>query len=125
MPSGGKREGAGRKNGSVGHKWARTLAFYRERYAVMPLDHMLEVLNAPLSKEKGITHARKDEMAKTAAPYLHPRLMAKHEPDQPVRNSIDLTKLTDEELIAFEKIVIKAQRPVLPPPLLGFDAEDE
>jgi hypothetical protein len=56
MPSGGKREGAGRKKGSVGQKWARTLAFYRERYRIMPLDHMLKVLNAPLNKDNGITH---------------------------------------------------------------------
>jgi hypothetical protein len=70
----------------------------------MPLDHMLKVLNAPLSKDRGITHARRDEMAKAAAPYLHQRLVASDEKDEePIQYSMDLTKLTDEELAASRK----------------------
>ncbi len=43
---------------------------------------------------------------------------------EPVQYAMDLTKLTDEELMLFERLVIKAQRPVLPP-LLDLDAEDD
>ncbi len=123
MPSGGKREGAGRKNGSVGHKWRHTSEFYRQRYSIMPLDHLLGILNAPPGT-KGVSDARRDFAAKAAAPYLHRRLTGDEE-KPPVEYATDLSKLTDDELIAFERLVIKVQRPVLPPPLLGLDAEDE
>ncbi len=50
------------------------------------------------------------QAAKEAAPYVHPRLAAIQvqklaEP----QHSLDLTKLSDEELIFFEKILAKAQ----------------
>jgi hypothetical protein len=70
--------------------------------------------------------ARKDEMAKAAAPYLHPRLVASDEKDEePVQYSMDLTKLSDDELIAFERMLIKAHRPVVLPPPIDLEVEDE
>jgi hypothetical protein len=93
-------------------------------YSIMPLDHLLGILNAPPGTT-GVSDARRDFVAKAAAPYLHPRLMASDGKDQvPVQYSMDLTKLTDEELMLFERMLIKAHRPVLPTPL-DLEAEDD
>ncbi len=42
---------------------------------ITPLDHMLTILNAPPGTA-GVTNERRDEMARAAAPYIHPRLSA-------------------------------------------------
>lgn len=68
MPRGGKREGAGRKPGSKN----RLDEVQRNSVAATgttPLAYMIAVMrdpNAPI--------ARRDEMAKAAAPYMHARL---------------------------------------------------
>jgi hypothetical protein len=89
----------------------------------MPLEHMLSIINKPdmpltkKSSEEEKTKAReltqrKDDMARAAAPYVHARLAAieinggiKHE----IKHSLDLTKLSDEELLVLERIFSKAQ----------------
>ena len=74
-----------------------------------------------------VSDARRDFAAKAAAPYLHPRLATTEISDDdeyPEHYSMDLTKLTDEELIAFERMLIKAHRRVLPPPI-DLDVEDK
>ncbi len=45
------------------------LKHFRERYPIMPLDHMMGVVNAPPGTP-GVTDARRDEMAKAAAPIF-------------------------------------------------------
>lgn len=62
--------------------------------------------------DRNASDDRRDQMAKAAAPYIHPRLAAfdiKNNP-RPVEHSLDLTKLTDDELRALERIVAKSQR---------------
>lgn len=67
---GGKREGAGRKAGTPNKA---TLERQAEVAATgeTPLDYMIRVM-----RDQTIDHARRDEMAKAAAPYVHPRLAA-------------------------------------------------
>ncbi len=72
---------------------------------------MMNVINAPAGT-KGVTDARRDKMATAAAPYLHQRLSALEPEKEEPQYSMDPTKLTDDELMAFERMVIKAQRPV-------------
>ncbi len=122
---GGRRPGAGRPKGSIERFTSSNLKHFRERYPTSPLDHMMTVINAPPGTP-GVTNARRDDMAKAAAPYLHQKLSsleltgAEKGPEQ---YAMDLTKLTDEELMLFERMVIKAQRPL--PPLLDLDPEDD
>ncbi len=71
-----------------------------------PLELMLKVVN-----DESAPMARRIEVAKAAAPYIHPRFAAvqveeiKPEP----RYSIDLRRLSDEELMQYERIVMKGQ----------------
>lgn len=71
MPSGGARKGSGRKKGS---NTVRTSAIAKAALAngaLSPLEYMLNVMRNPLAEP-----GRRDEMAKSAAPYIHPRLSA-------------------------------------------------
>jgi hypothetical protein len=107
----------------------------RSRFPIMPLEHMLGILNEPdlevdpddeLSWKRAANQAvRKDEMAKAAAPYVHPRLSAIEFNDKSgdPRSSLDLTKLSDEELAAFELIVSKSQVQLGPVELDGDDPD--
>ena len=108
---GGRRPGAGRPKGSVERFTSGNLKHFRERYPLQPLDHMMDIINAPPGT-KGVTNARRDRMAMAAAPYLHQRLSALEPEKEEPQYSMDLTKLTDEELLAFERMLIKAHRPV-------------
>jgi hypothetical protein len=131
-------KGAGRKPGSrSGMKQGKRVQSLRERFPRMPLEHMLIILNETdivpkNTKDKEgkakmrAQQARKDDMAKAAAPYIHPRLSSvafKGDNNDP-RNSLDLSKLSDEELAAFELIVSKAQVQRIPPELLEGDDPD-
>lgn len=68
--NGGARPGAGRPKGSANKKTqeivARALAG-----GVTPLEYMLNVMRDISADED-----RRDEMARAAAPYMHPRLQA-------------------------------------------------
>jgi hypothetical protein len=55
----------------------------------MPLDYMLEVMRDTDADER-----RRDDLARAAAPYVHPRLSAVEYKEPP----IDLSKLSDAEL---------------------------
>ncbi len=137
MPRGGRRVGAGRKKGSRsttsfgGVHFQRTVRSYQRRFKTHPLDLLLGIINDEVRDKDGkpteLPLALKLEAAKVAAPYLHRKLPQAVELDGtdggPLRYSMDLTKLSDEELMLFERIVIKAQRPV--PPLLDLDTEDD
>jgi hypothetical protein len=56
----------GSKNKSMQERMAALMAG-----GETPLEYMLRVLRDPQTE-----HARKDEMSKSAAPYMHPRLAA-------------------------------------------------
>ena len=49
----------------------------RKKYRMTPLEYMLEVLN-----DEGQPNARRDKMAKAAAPYFHQHLVAVDFPPQ-------------------------------------------
>lgn len=66
MARGGKRTGAGRPKGSSDRaKIAKAVA----KSGQTPLAYMLGVM-----RSSKVPEARRDEMAKAAAPYCHPRL---------------------------------------------------
>lgn len=70
MPSGGKREGAGRKPGAATkmNEAARKAA---ADGGIMPLEYMLTVL-----RDTTLTQADRMDAAKAAAPYVHAKLAA-------------------------------------------------
>src|SRR5215470_9794302 len=68
VPRGGKRPGAGRPRGAIS-KSTRAILEAAAAHGEMPLDYMLRVMRDPDAPA-----ARRDEMAKAAAPYLHARL---------------------------------------------------
>jgi len=68
---GGKRRGAGRKPGSKAVRRSDIIIREAMERGETPLQYMLAVMqdqNAPIE--------RRDDMAKAAAPYCHPRLAA-------------------------------------------------
>lgn len=67
---GGKRLGAGRKPGAKNKASAKREAEIRASGEV-PLDYMLRVMRDPTASD-----SRRDDMAKSAAPYVHPKLNA-------------------------------------------------
>lgn len=67
---GGKREGAGRKKGSH-NKASQARQREVEKTGITPLAYMLKLMRDPRA-----TKAVRAEMAKAAAPYVHPRLAA-------------------------------------------------
>ena len=66
---GGIRAGAGRKRGSVNRASAEAMAMANE--GKPPLAYMLHVM-----RDKDASDARRDDMAKAAAPYCHHKLAA-------------------------------------------------
>lgn len=68
MARGGARPGAGRPKGSVS-KLSQEVAAEAVKAGITPLDYMLAVM-----RDKNASQARRDEMAKAVAPYVHPRL---------------------------------------------------
>jgi hypothetical protein len=88
MPRGGKRPGAGRPPGAIS-KSTRAILEAVAAGGEMPLEYMLKVMRDPRESA-----ARRDEMAKAAAPYLHPKMQATApsiDDDSPVRSVINLT----------------------------------
>ena len=72
MPRGGKREGAGRKPGSL-NRISRQAQASALAGGVTPLDYMLGMLRDPTLERE-----LRFEAAKAAAPYVHPRLAQVH-----------------------------------------------
>jgi hypothetical protein len=70
MSRGGVREGAGRKKGVPNKKTAELQAEVAAG-GILPLDYMLKVL-----RDEDVEPNRRDDMAKWAAPYVHPKLQA-------------------------------------------------
>jgi hypothetical protein len=70
MPRGGRREGAGRKPGSLNKK-CKELAERLLLEGETPLEFMLAVMRSPDLDQK-----LRVDVAKAAAPYIHPRFSA-------------------------------------------------
>jgi hypothetical protein len=68
MPRGGVREGSGRKKGQPNKRTAELLQAVSES-GLTPLEYMLTVM-----RDKTQEWARRDDMAKAAAPYVHSKL---------------------------------------------------
>jgi hypothetical protein len=64
------------------------------------LDYLLGVM-----RDESADPRRRDEAARAAAPFLHPRLAVREPPPEP---QWDLTILTDEEFEQLERITEKA-----------------
>ena len=82
MARGGKRPGAGRPVGAIqrASKEARAKAAAEGQ---TPLEYMLGVM-----RDREADPSRRDDMAKAAAPYLHPKLAAiehSSDPERPVK----------------------------------------
>src|SRR5215472_6672845 len=88
MPRGGKRRGAGRPRGAIS-KSTRAILEAAAAGGEMPVEYMLRIMRDPREPA-----ARRDEMAKAAAPYLHPRMQPtapSTDGGLPVRPVINLT----------------------------------
>lgn len=68
MPKGGARAGSGRKAGSANKK-TREIANAACESGITPLEYMLQLM-----RDESQPVAIRSEMAKAAAPYVHPRL---------------------------------------------------
>ena len=68
MPSGGRREGAGRPVGAK-TKHTREVAENAAQEGITPIEYMLSVM-----RDEKADRTRRDNMARAAAPYIHPRL---------------------------------------------------
>lgn len=68
MRRGGRREGSGRKLGAATAK-TREIADKAASEGLTPLEYMIQVFRDPTQSA-----TRRDDMAKAAAPFLHPRL---------------------------------------------------
>jgi hypothetical protein len=81
----------------------RERAAYLEEFPLSPLKHALQVMNDETASPK-----RRDAMAKVAMRYLHARIKTAPLPKPEPQYSLDLSKLSDEELRQYEKILMKA-----------------
>jgi hypothetical protein len=89
---GGKRSGAGRRKGAPNKATAERQAGIAAS-GEAPLDYMIRVM-----RDESAPVKRRDEMAKAAAPYVHPRLAAiEHSGQLPTKPA---HLMTDDELAA-------------------------
>lgn len=68
MAHGGSREGAGRKVGAAALR-TREIADKAAGEGLTPLEFMLQIM-----RDEGSERSERLDMAKAAAPYIHPRL---------------------------------------------------
>ena len=100
MSRGGNRPGAGRKRGTPNKASAARQAKVAAT-GITPLDYMLKVM-----RNNKADPGRRDEMAKAAAPYVHPKLASMQHTGRdggPIQH-VDLTNATEEQLAALEAI---------------------
>lgn len=104
---GGRRAGAGRPKGrrnkaATLRQEKEAIKDFQNRFDLLPLQYMVNVMRDPT-----VEPARRDAMARAAAPFFHPRLSAVdvRSTQKPPRHSIDLRKLSDEQLLQLEQIV--------------------
>lgn len=93
MAHGGAREGAGRKR-NIPNKASQKRQAEVARTGETPLAYMLRVM-----RDQNVAKERRDEMAKAAAPYVHPRLSSvEHNDITPRRNLKDVDARLSEFL---------------------------
>ncbi|WP_051903694.1 hypothetical protein [Neorhizobium vignae] len=100
MSRGGKRDGAGRKLGAP-NKATQERQRRVAATGITPLDYMLKVMRNPEASDE-----RRDEMAKAAAPYVHPKLASLQHTGRgggPIQ-TVDLARMTEEQLNALESL---------------------
>lgn len=68
MPRGGPGRGGGRKKG-IPNKTNKVVRERAAKSGVLPLDYMLKIM-----RDERAPKARRDDMAKAAAPYLHSKM---------------------------------------------------
>jgi len=98
--NGGKRPGAGRKPG-VPNKATLERQARVASTGITPLDYMLKVMRNPKADP-----ARRDDMAKAAAPYVHPKLASTQVTGRgggPIEH-VDLSKVSDDDLARLKSI---------------------
>src|ERR1700754_354835 len=106
MARGGKRDGAGRKRG-VPNKASQERQKRVAATGITPLDYMLKVM-----RDSKADAGRRDEMAKAAAPYVHPKLASMQHTGKgggPIR-TLELSRLkgmTAEELEVLERALVQ------------------
>jgi hypothetical protein len=96
------RKTGGRKKGSR-NKRPRELIERIEASGLVPLEYMLSVM-----RDENQPQEVRMEMAKAAAPFVHPRLAAvkvQGDKDAPL---FDLSALTDDELAFLRRTILKA-----------------
>jgi hypothetical protein len=91
---GGKRDGSGRPRGAT-NKLSKAAVARAIASGEMPLDYMLKVMRDPKADV-----ARRDEMAKSAAPYVHHKLSSLEkappkEPEASVETEDNIHRLPD------------------------------
>ena len=95
MPAGGARANAGRKKG--GSNRFNTESREKAKLSgLLPLDYMLGVM-----RDERLPQARRDEMAMSAAPYIHARLASMQvsgNPDAPL-----------ETVTRIERVIVRAE----------------
>ena len=71
----GRKTGGGSRKGKPNKRTVAKLALADRlrKKGITPLEYMLRVMR---SRSKNVTEERRDDMAKAAAPYMHPRLNA-------------------------------------------------
>lgn len=104
MPRGGARRGAGRKKGKTRAQKAATRKRADDAMLAgeLPLEYMLRVMRDQTDQTPAGKH-RRDEMAKTAAPYCHPKqanIVATHK--------FDWSKVPLEERLNLERLLSAA-----------------
>jgi hypothetical protein len=106
--NGGKRPGAGRPKGSAARRTENYLRSLRQKYPSWPLDFLMQVQH-----DQRVTLELRLYAAKSAAPYCHRKLAPLAVEEKPERRySADLDKLDDDELVQFERLLMKSQVPV-------------
>jgi hypothetical protein len=119
-PSADGKYHGGRPKGSPNRRTSRTIDEIRTTYDILPLDHMLNILNDEQEPAE-----RRDRMAMAAAPYVHSRLTATEITGAergPVKYSVDLKKLSNEQLVQLERIMTVCS---VPQPANDDDAIDQ
>lgn len=106
MSRGGNRPGAGRKRGAPNKASAARQAKVAAT-GDTPLEYMLKVMRNPKADA-----GRRDDMAKAAAPYVHPKLASMQHTGRnggPIQ-TVDVTRLkgmTDKELEVLERALVQ------------------
>jgi hypothetical protein len=98
------RKTGGRKKGSR-NKRPRELIERIEASGLLPLEYMLSVM-----RDETAPPERRDDMAKAAAPFVHPKLATmkmQGDRDAPL---FDLSALTDGELAFLRRTILKARQ---------------